>query len=629
MNKIFKKIDKVGVVSFDIFDTLIKRNCLKPSDIFDLVEKTYNKNNLNKIANFKQDRIMAENKAREQSEGEDININDIYDCLDGYEKNVQNELKNLEIEIELRYCIKNQKMYEVYEYAKSKNKKIICISDMYLPKTIIKQILNQNGYYIEDIYVSSEIKKLKRTGNLFRFVIDELKIDKKKILHIGDSVKSDYLRPKMLGMKSYLIKKNEKNTEFISCDELKDLEMKIMYSFINNNVIRYENYYNKIGYELLGPLTYGYCKWLHKNIIDMALQKVFFCARDMKLIQQVYNIIYKEKAVKNEYMYISRKSIRLPFLYKNNSFEDFMSVITDKKMYIKDILSNNGIELNEYEKIMQQYNLEVNHKYNNETLINNSNFKELYEKELVKTLKESSKKQFENFNKYLDRLEYNENSALVDLGWKGTIQYSLIKTYKNTDREKVKGFYFGLEKKSYNELNQDNSYTYIFDKNSKNDYEEKIYSFRSLFEIFFSAQHGSTLRYDENGYLLGNPDNIDNEYIEKIQEGALRFIEDFSNYYEDVDNIEINELLESLLELGINPTLKQAKIFGDLNFDNLILGKLAKPKKLYYYMIHPKQLKNDIFLSEWKIGFLKRLFIIRLPYYKFYNFLKKLRNGEK
>ena len=42
------------------------------------------------------------------------------------------------------------------------------------------------------------------------------------------------------------------------------------------------------------------------------------------------------------------------------------------------------------------------------------------------------------------------------------------------------------------------------------------------------------------------------------------------------------------------------------------------------YIINPKKLKKDLLLSRWKIGFLKKLLKIKLPYIKMYKMLRKI-----
>ena len=67
---IYKEIENYKYISFDIFDTLIKRNVEKPTDIFELIPKRYNK----ELKNFKEKRINAEHIARKQSKFEDVRI---------------------------------------------------------------------------------------------------------------------------------------------------------------------------------------------------------------------------------------------------------------------------------------------------------------------------------------------------------------------------------------------------------------------------------------------------------------------------------------------------------------------------------------------------------------------------
>ena len=55
---IIKQIEEYDVVSFDIFDTLLKRNIKKPTDVFKYMEKKYNKEG------FFNERIEAEKRAR-------------------------------------------------------------------------------------------------------------------------------------------------------------------------------------------------------------------------------------------------------------------------------------------------------------------------------------------------------------------------------------------------------------------------------------------------------------------------------------------------------------------------------------------------------------------------------------
>ena len=139
LKNIYSKIDKVDYVSFDMFDTLVKRDCINPTDIFSIVELKYNKENKKKIKNFEVERKIAEKKARTKLsfKFEDINLEEIYEFMPF--TNVEKEkLKQLEISTEFEYCKQNKYIYEIYKYCKLKRKKIICTSNMYLSNSILK-----------------------------------------------------------------------------------------------------------------------------------------------------------------------------------------------------------------------------------------------------------------------------------------------------------------------------------------------------------------------------------------------------------------------------------------------------------------------------------------------------------
>ena len=89
-------------------------------------------------------------------------------------------MKNKEQELEIRFCTTRKVAKEIYELAKYLSKKVICTSDMYLPIETIKKIINKNGYYVEKIYLSSEIGLTKFHKDLYDYVAKDLKIEPSK-----------------------------------------------------------------------------------------------------------------------------------------------------------------------------------------------------------------------------------------------------------------------------------------------------------------------------------------------------------------------------------------------------------------------------------------------------------------
>ena len=149
-----KAIDHASIVSFDVFDTLIKRNCANPTDIFTITEKRFNRQHEDKITGFKNARIKAERYARTLEDTGEIDFDAIYDNLNFPHKD---ELKQLELLCEESYCVPNKRLKAIYDYCVINKKTVICISDTYLPAKIIRKLLESAGYHnIKKIYVSND-----------------------------------------------------------------------------------------------------------------------------------------------------------------------------------------------------------------------------------------------------------------------------------------------------------------------------------------------------------------------------------------------------------------------------------------------------------------------------------------
>ena len=195
--KIINKIKGYNYISFDIFDTLLRRKVLHPTDVFTIVGEK------NGDFSFKEKRIKAEIEARQHATGEEVTLDDIYKELGKeYETYKQDEL-----EVEANQLSANPFLFEAYRYCQSQGKHIIITSDMYLPKVFLQKILHQNGIVFDHCFVSSEYGVQKVTGRLFRKELEALHISPSQIIHVGDSVRADAIGAWRAGIKFVLIPK--------------------------------------------------------------------------------------------------------------------------------------------------------------------------------------------------------------------------------------------------------------------------------------------------------------------------------------------------------------------------------------------------------------------------------------
>lgn len=195
---ILKKMIKYEIVSFDVYDTLIHRIYKEPCDVFREVERKLKYLQCMEEG-FYEKRCRAEQMARTNTEKEEITLDDIYQfyetCLD------KELLKKLEIETELECIYADKRLKNIFKILKNLNKKILIISDMYLPIEVMEAILKKAGYIgYETIYLSSEILLTKKTGHLFRFALNEM--NGQQFIHIGDRFNTDYRNAKKNGLES-------------------------------------------------------------------------------------------------------------------------------------------------------------------------------------------------------------------------------------------------------------------------------------------------------------------------------------------------------------------------------------------------------------------------------------------
>lgn len=304
---IYSLIDSAKVVSFDIFDTLLLRPFVKPTDLFLYMEDKYN------APGFAEKREIAERTARENLTGsEEISLLIIYNNIPEYAYCME-----LELDEERTLLLSNHEVKEWYDYALKNGKRIIITSDIYLPEDFIINVLKKNGYEgYEKLYLSSTYGKVKWKGSLYCKILQDLNIHPKEILHIGDNYSSDYEIPKSLGMAAIFYEKyidrylklNPKAREYLKRYGSDYVVSTTVMQMAIRNSFGYANYWEKFGYEYAGFICFFFARWLDRQIdIEYPDTKdILFVARDGYLLKKTYDIISSHN-IRTHYIYAPRK----------------------------------------------------------------------------------------------------------------------------------------------------------------------------------------------------------------------------------------------------------------------------------------------------------------------------------
>lgn len=322
----------IRTVSFDIFDTLLERPALHPSDIFFLLNDPVKDLLQRDRFDFHRIRKNIEHEAVQHHAGGDrpeytLSFDQIYDYF-----RIKHQLTNeqtqqiMELERDLERSLLAPRAIgrQLFEAARKAGKRIVCISDMYFDQPYLSELLARNGFTgIDAIYVSSEIKKRKDSGALFTHALTAERLAAHELIHIGDHIDSDYRIPLALGIPACHILSSTEH--FFSRSRVCNNVWTANYAPTERLVIGF--YLNRwseqqaegasyfpqksdIGYFGIGPILFGIAQYLRTSrAIQDHYPRIHFASRDGYLPMKAYDFLNEDSArqcIPSNYLYCGR-----------------------------------------------------------------------------------------------------------------------------------------------------------------------------------------------------------------------------------------------------------------------------------------------------------------------------------
>lgn len=199
------RIKHYEYVSFDIFDTLIKRRVRTPADIFSCMERhcVNQKSPIEK--EFRVKRQYAERVALKKK-GSPCTLAEIYEEYHAMYGGDTITYMEIEREVELELCFPNRNIITFFQQCVRAGLHVLIISDMYLDSLFLSRMLEKcgvSGY--EKLFVSCECGVSKMDGTMFLYVLRELGVSPELLLHIGDNPVSDGLHARQYGIHTFIL----------------------------------------------------------------------------------------------------------------------------------------------------------------------------------------------------------------------------------------------------------------------------------------------------------------------------------------------------------------------------------------------------------------------------------------
>ena len=214
----------VKIYSFDIFDTVVSRLVARPADLFLIVEQLLVQEDGSRWEDFGNLRSAAELNIRQRNNfTKEVTLDEIYDeikQIKNLDTDAISKARNCELKLEADYLYPVPEIKKRIAELREEGNKILFISDTYLPKEFVRsQLLRFDLLQPADqLYVSSESRMMKSTGELYHAVMRDNNVDSDDITHCGDNEQSDFSIPIRLGIKADLFseaKQTKYETAFI------------------------------------------------------------------------------------------------------------------------------------------------------------------------------------------------------------------------------------------------------------------------------------------------------------------------------------------------------------------------------------------------------------------------------
>ena len=534
-------ISQHQIISFDIFDTLLYRPFVKPEDVFVFLEKQENR------PGYAQLRIKAEYEARKKvGFSREVTLEEIRCELPASFFDVF--AKELPLEKKLLRPI-NEGL-AAFRYALEIGKKVIIISDMYMPKHFLMECLEKNGITgFANLLVSSELKVRKFDGKLFEYFLEKEKCQPYNILHIGDNLNSDVVQPSKLGIHTFYFEKKIEAL-FRTKKFLKEfyeksngsLDASIICSLLCFCPLHFEDYWAEFGYKIAGPVYLAFAVWILTSCTEKN-SKILFLMRDGYYLKKTVEIINPTSEIENILFYAPRNASIACQL----DFEKYLGVSSGVGLAVANAL---------IKYCKKKYSI-----FKSENSIENISELQSFLNKNKQMLLEIKEKETNAYYEYLTNLDlYKKTVYLVDSFTQGFSAQTLLKKFEAPLSYKTIGLYWRTEISP-----QDSSLRFkTFQKEHQNSFLDW-----NLMEFILSAPLPPIELVDEAGSpIFGSLGLNSSERIKKhpmLWFGAENFIENYKSHFEEY---LIDFKAETITNL-INELLKHPENEDLIQFSNL------------------------------------------------------------
>ena len=476
-----------------------------------------------------------------------------------YQVGILEDVTRYELEMESRVLVPRKLFTDLLKELKDLNKRVIIVSDVYLPSTHLKILVERAGLLslVEDVVSSADTFLAKASGQAFPLVQEQFKIDTSAWLHIGDNPISDGLRPSEYGIASLVLKDSDEKFRKALIKRYQNYSrgrpfyrgralQQLMLPLEAENVDRDDLYIE--GYNFLGPMIGAFAHHLANECRRLGLAKLFFFSREGYTFKKVWDtctpVLFPDGNLPaTEYLYVSRMALAgascahegLTITSAN------IALLPPGNKNFRDIARIFQLDLNTLEAHLERHKLsadsvlsQLHEGYDQKYTVR---FMELLEDlDFQDEIKNQTRESNEALIRYLREIGFFDHKqvAVADIGWLGTIQRFLYNAVKHLPEcPRIHGYVFGATRGIPFKDDLKNDLTgVIYDRHKFDLGASSILYARDLFEEACRAPHPTIERYllNDDGYELqfrskdddtGKAELEQDQYYSPLQQGIF------------------------------------------------------------------------------------------------------------
>ena len=508
------------VVSFDVFDTLLTRKVASPASLFLIVGQRASQAGLVQItsAQFRNERVKAEESARVAAPGREANFDEIHRLLTaqlGLSEMEGEAVARLELAVETELLVSVPGAIELVSRARYPSARVLYISDMYLPSTFIRTQLEKHGFWRDGdrLYVSSEWRASKAEGSLYQKILESEGLFPGEIRHTGDRKGADFDVPIKLGMDARLLdvcylSRYEQILEDFADESAGVASLLAGISRMTRLKAQAATIHlatlSEIAHSLVSPTITFYVLWILEEARRRELKRLYFVARDGYLVKKIADALISvyRLPLETHYLYGSRQAWHLPAITEFSVSSLSWLFERTRTLSLRIVLGRLQMTPDNVAKILDglgwpeaTWDLAVDEDMLSRMkvdLMGSADFR-AHVAELILGKRDIAIRYLEQEGLF-DEVPW----AIIDLGWHGRLQQSLEKLLGTRQPTRTLGLYFGLYGDSP-ALAELKTASYL-DWDLRNPPESKeIPALVFLMESFYTAPHGSTIGYSMQG----------------------------------------------------------------------------------------------------------------------------------